>query len=84
MTSELRNMSRTKSMTVLELARAVVAETQDDPEGSQLTVAAVLRLLDVYGVRNAHLQNPLNHPVAATLDHERSHFRVLKQCMEPF
>jgi hypothetical protein len=60
MTSELRNMSRTKSMTVLQ--ERLLQETQDDPEGSQLTVAAVLRLLDVYGVRNAHLQNPLNHP----------------------
>jgi|SRR5215472_9955405 len=49
-------------LTVLELANAAVAETQDDPEGSALTVAAVLRLLDVYGTRNTHLENPLNHP----------------------
>jgi hypothetical protein len=49
-------------LTVLELAEAAVAETQDDPEGSALTVAAALRLLDVYGTRNAHLENPLNHP----------------------
>jgi hypothetical protein len=49
-------------LTVLELAEAAVAETQDDPEGSALTVAAVLRLLDVHGTRNAHLENPLNHP----------------------
>jgi hypothetical protein len=49
-------------LTVLELAEAAVAETQDDPLGSALTVAAVLRLLDVYGTRNAHLENPLNHP----------------------
>ena len=49
-------------LTVLELAKAAVAETQDDPEGSVLTIAAALRLLDVEGTRNAHLQNPLNHP----------------------
>jgi hypothetical protein len=48
--------------TVLELAKAAVAATQDDPEGSMLTVAAVLCLLDVHGTRNAHLANPLNHP----------------------
>ena len=48
-------------LTVHELAKAAVAETQDDPEGSALSVAAILRLLDVYGARNAHLENPLNH-----------------------
>jgi len=42
-------------LTVLELAEAAVAETQNDPLGSALTVAAALRLLDVYGTRNAHL-----------------------------
>jgi hypothetical protein len=49
-------------LTVLELANAAVAATQDDPEGSMLTVPAVLCLLDVHGTRNAHLANPLNHP----------------------
>jgi hypothetical protein len=48
--------------TVLELAKAAVAETVNDPEGSALTVAAVLGLLDVHGSRNTHLENPLNHP----------------------
>ena len=48
--------------TVLELAEAAVAEIQDDPLGSAVTVAAALRLLDVYGTHNAHLENPLNHP----------------------
>jgi hypothetical protein len=51
-----------KMLTVLELATAAVAATQDDPEGAILTVPLVLCLLDVHGTRNAHLANPLNHP----------------------
>jgi hypothetical protein len=49
-------------LTVLELAKAAVAETRDDPEENAWTVAWVLGLLDVYGTRNTHLENPLNHP----------------------
>ena len=49
-------------LTVIALAKEAVAATQDDPEGSALTVNGVLRLLDVKGTRNSHLENPLNHP----------------------
>jgi hypothetical protein len=50
-------------LSVLDLANAAVAETRDDPEGSDLTVPKILRLLDVRtGSLNAHLANPLNHP----------------------
>jgi hypothetical protein len=47
---------------VIDLAEEAVAATQDDPEGSALTVNEILRLLDVIGTRNPHLENPLNHP----------------------
>jgi len=50
-------------LTVLDLADEVVAATRDDPEGSALTVATILRLLDVTGPFNTHLANPLNHPL---------------------
>ncbi len=56
------NSKNEMMLTVLELASAAVSESQDDPEGSVLTVPAVLRLLDVQGTRNGHLENPLNHP----------------------
>jgi hypothetical protein len=49
-------------LTVFALAKEAVAATQDDPEGSVLTVKEILRLLDVEGTRNPHLENPLNHP----------------------
>jgi len=49
-------------LTISALAREAVAATQDDPEGSALTVDEILRLLDVKGTRNPHLENPLNHP----------------------
>jgi hypothetical protein len=49
-------------LTVIELAEAAVAATQDDREENVLTVPALLCLLDVHGTRNAHLANPLNHP----------------------
>lgn len=49
-------------LTVLELANSAVAATQDDPEGSCLTVEEILRLLDTDGTKNTHLENPLNHP----------------------
>ena len=49
-------------LTVRALANEAVAATQDDPEGSALTVNEILRLLDVTGTRNPHLENPLNHP----------------------
>ena len=46
-------------ITVSALANEAVAATQDDPEGSALTVNEILRLLDVTGTRNPHLENPL-------------------------
>ena len=50
-------------LSVLELATSAVAATQDDPEGSCLSVEAILRLLDTDGTKNSHLENPLNHPL---------------------
>ena len=53
----------TQSMlTVPDIANEAVAASQDDPEVSNLTVATILRLLDVTGSANMHLANPLNHP----------------------
>jgi len=50
-------------LSVLDLANAAVAADNEDPEGGDLTVPKVLRLLDVRkGSLNAHLANPLNHP----------------------
>jgi hypothetical protein len=49
-------------LTVIALATEAVSATQDDPEGSSLTIDEILRLLDVKGKRNPHLENPLNHP----------------------
>jgi hypothetical protein len=49
-------------LTVIEVAKAAVEATQDDPEGSALTVNEILHLLDIRGTRNPHLENPLNHP----------------------
>jgi len=50
-------------LSVLDLANAAVAADKDDPEGGDLTVPKVLRLLDVRkGSLNAHRENPLNHP----------------------
>jgi hypothetical protein len=48
-------------LTLLALAKEAVEATQDDPEGSALTVEEIFRLLDVRGTQNAHLENPLNH-----------------------
>lgn len=48
-------------LTVLDIANAAVAESQDDLEGSNLTVSTILALLDVVGSVNMHLANPLNH-----------------------
>jgi hypothetical protein len=50
-------------LSVLDLANAAVAADKDDPEGGELTVPKVLRLLDLRtDSLNAHLANPLNHP----------------------
>jgi hypothetical protein len=45
-----------------QLAQQAVAATLDDPEGTAWNIIDIYRLLDVEGVRNPHLANPLNHP----------------------
>jgi hypothetical protein len=45
-------------MNVLEMAEMAVAASRDDPEGSCLTVAEVLRRLDTPDSNNAHLADP--------------------------
>ncbi len=55
-------MGSSLALSVRKLAEDAVAATQNDPEGSPLTLTDVLRLLDSDGNRNRHLRNPLNHP----------------------
>lgn len=62
-------------LTISTLANEAVAATQDDPEGSALTVNEILRLLDVKGTRNPHLENPLNHPLQGYIRARRARLR---------
>jgi len=45
-------------MNVLEMAEMAVAESNDDPDGSCLTVAEILRRLDTHDSNNVHLADP--------------------------
>lgn len=52
------SIKKTAFMNVREMAEMAVAASNDDPEGSCLAVAEILRRLDTHDANNAHLADP--------------------------